>query len=455
MEQWIEQELASCQIGDKRLDKRYLEMLDKMNSSLGKSLPATFEDTSELIAAYRFLNNNKADYESLMAPHLVATKQRLADENVVLAVQDTTSLDFTSKRSSENMGHLEHKNRRGLLLHLTLAISPERVCNGIISSKIWTRDLATIGKKHKRKDLPIEEKESYRWIESQRQTAALAKEMPEKTFICIGDRENDIYEAFVQNLRTPYNVEILIRCTHNRKLSEEDEYGKLFNAIANSQSLGRIKVGLPARPGKKKRTAQLELRSKKVKLKAPLRPDSKLPEVEVTIVQAKEIKAPKGEKPIEWNLLTSLNALDYDSCLQIVNYYKCRWEIEIFFKILKSGCRVEDLHLEKAARLKTALALYMVLSWRVHYIMMLSRERPKMLADKVFDTIEIKAIYIMHEKKLPKKPPNLKTVAVMLAQTGGYLARKNDPPPGPKAFWVAFGKLTSNVLLINKLERYV
>jgi len=150
-----------------------------------------------------------------------------------------------------------------------------------------------------------------------------------------------------------------------------------------------------------------------------------------------------------------MNAPDYNSCKQIVNYYKCRWEIEIIFRILKSGCRVDDLHWEEAARLKTALALYMIMSWRVQYIMMLSREQPKMLAEKVFDRIEIKAIYIMREKKLPKKPPTLGTVAVMLAQTGGYLARKNDPPPGPKAFWVGFGKLTSNALLLIKLERCV
>ena len=456
MSNWAEQELASSNIGDKRLDTRYKKILNAIYAKIGNSFPSIFEKSSELIATYRFLSNKKIDYQTLLAPHMLRTKERISEDDVILCVQDTSSFDFTSKRSSEDMGHLEHWKRRGLLLHLTLAISPNRVNKGIIALKVWTRDIKTMGKRHYRKELPIEAKESYRWIESYQQVQALAKTMPDKQFICIGDRENDIYEAFVANAEAEEeNIDILIRSRHNRRLSEEFGGKKMLETIKKTKALGKVEISIPSRAGRKKRKAILEVRTQKIILKGLSRQDRQLPEVELTMIQAKEKSKNQKKSKIEWNLLTSIEANDLSSCIKIIDYYRSRWEIEIFFKILKSGSKIETLHLEKFDRLQRALAIYLIMSWRIHYIMMLSREYPKILAKEVFDEMEIKIIYIMRGKKLPKRPPRLGVVAQLLAETGGYLARKNDPPPGPKAFWQGFKELIRSAFIFYKLQTYV
>ncbi len=452
MEHWTEDELSTSNLGDKRLDKRYKEVLTKMSINVEKSIPGTFDSHAELIATYRFINNERTKSKNLLEPHLRSTKLRLSTDQVVLSVQDTTSIDFTRKKSSENLGHLESSKRRGLLVHQTLAITPERICKGIISSEIWTRDITKLGKRNKRKSIPIEEKESYRWLKSQQATEVLARDLPDKHFICVGDRENDIYEAFVENLSTPSNMDILIRCSYNRRLSSEESHVKLIDSIGVKPILGKLKVELKGRPGKKNRVAILEVRQVKRKLKAPFRKDRILPDIDMTLVQAKEINPPSDRDSIEWNLLTSMAVKDLSDAVTIIQYYKCRWEIEVYFKILKSGCRVQDLQLETASRLKTALTLYMILAWRIQYIMMLTRQLPNILANEVFSEIEIEAIYVLYKKKVPKKTPKLKIVATMLAQQGGYLNRKNDPPPGPKAFWVGFSKLSTTIMTIINLR---
>jgi len=168
--------------------------------------------------------------------------------------------------------------------------------------------------------------------------------------------------------------------------------------------------------------------------------------VNIYAVYAKEVRPPKGEKPIEWMLLTSLAVEDYKTAQAIVDWYRCRWEIEIYFRVLKQGCRIERLRLETDERLLNGIGIYLVVAWRVHTITMQSREWPEVSCEVLFSDQEWKTIYLMQQKKKPpKKPPTLRTMTRMLAQLGGFLARKSDGEPGIKNIWRGYRALMNYI----------
>ncbi len=195
--------------------------------------------------------------------------------------------------------------------------------------------------------------------------------------------------------------------------------------------------------------------SKRVCLSGPRRRKKGfLPDVPVTVILAVEENPPKGEEPIDWLLLTDIEVSSFKEAQEKLEWYSCRWQIEIFLNILKSGCQIEKLQLEARVRLESAVALYMIVAWRLLYIRTLNRLFPEMSCEAVFEKEEWQAIWLMSgDTALPKEPPPRQKIIIKLAMSGGYLNRKHDTPPGVKVLWIGMQQLQSFIAGFNVAKK--
>ena len=281
----------------------------------------------------------------------------------------------------------------------------------------------------------IEDKESLRWLEGYRRVCERQAELSETELIYLADREADLYEIFAEAHTQPVAAHWLIRGQHERKLADART---LRQALAEAPILEWIEFDLPKTEQRKAQRIAQSLRAVRVQLKAPRRPGGlKLPDVEITALLAQELNPPAGAEPIEWLLLSSLPVERPEQARELLSWYLCRWQVEVYFRILKSGCKIEELQLEKLERLEPALACYMIIAWRVLFLTMLGRECPELPCDVVFAEEEWQAIYIVAKRQPPpKQPPSLDEMIRMVAGLGGFLNRKCGGFPGPQTIWI-------------------
>ena len=442
-------ELKHMDVGDQRLTKRSIEVLETLGAQPQKSIPAACNGWSETKAAYRLFDNSKITAQAVLEPHYACTAKRIAEYPTVLCVQDTSEMDYTGKNDIQGLGPLNYESRRGLYIHPTLAITPERVCLGIIDSWNWSREAGSLGK-DKAASRPIEEKESYRWVEGYLRSCERQAELANTQLIYVADREADIYEIFEAHDKQAEQgcaADWLIRGQYNRLL---EKGGHLMESIEKTTPLGEIEFTLPAGRGRASRTVVQQLYCQRVTLKGVYRQQGRLQNVEVTAILARENNPPKGEKAIEWTLLTNQKLKTFEEVATRIQWYLCRWQIEVFFKVLKSGCKVEELQLEKMDRLEPALAFYMIIAWRVLYVTIMGRSCPEIPCDVIFDTEEWQAVYITtHRKAPPKTPPSLNEMVRAIATFGGFLDRKGDGEPGVQALWLGLQRVRDFALAIQ------
>lgn len=453
---WASEELSGINLGDKRLNHRSVKILDSLAGNPTHSIPAACNGYHETKAAYRFFDNDNVRPDKILAPHKKATLNRIKAESTILCIQDTTELDFSGQKENSGMGFLNHDARRGLYLHPTLAVTPDRVCLGIIHAETHRREQLqkhmTEAEKKAAKNLPIEEKESYRWLQSYLAACDIAKQFPEKTVVSIGDRECDFYEFFIaahDKQQAGSAADWLVRLQHDRTIKNNDgtEHEELINkklreAACRAPILGHIEFTLPARDGKEEREViqTVQVVSETILPPATLKTENK--SISVTAILTKEVNPPEGADPIEWILLTSIQTSGNQQAIEIIKWYLARWEIEIYFKILKSGCHVEELQLETEARMDACLTMYMIVAWRILYFTMLGRMCPDISCDVVFHEHEWKAVYEVRNKtKAPEKPITLNEMIILVGALGGHLNRKNDGFPGPKKMWIGMQKM--------------
>jgi Transposase DNA-binding/Transposase Tn5 dimerisation domain len=454
--EWIEEELAGIDLGDQRLNKRCRRVLERLAADPQASINGACHGWAETHAAYQFFDNDAVDEDRVLAPHRQATLQRMKSFPVVLLVQDTTELDYTRiKKKLSGAGPLDKPYRRGFYNHVQVAFTPQRLCLGVVSMRLWARDDETFDTCKQRKHTPLEEKESYRWLEAYRNACQIAEELPTTQIVSISDREGDIYECFLeaQQAGPPRRADWIIRASANRNLPKPDPetgsscYCKLFDAIAEAPVLGKRIVRVPKTPKHKARKAKVTVRAQCIRLKAPYRAGGRLPEIAINVVLVKEETPPEGEEPLVWLLLTSLPIDRLAAALRVVDYYACRWQIEVYFRVLKVGCKVEEIQLEAAERLRPCLALYEIVAWRVLYVTMLGREAPELPCSVLFTDEEWKSAWMIStDKAPPSRPPRLKVFLPLLAELGGYNGREHDGPPGPKALWIAIRRMTDFAL---------
>lgn len=470
---WVMQELAGIDLGDKRRDRRARQVLDQWAGNPTASIPQACGGWAETMAAYRLCDNEEAAPDKILAPHRDATIQRIRQQALALLVQDTTELDFTG-RAMEGLGPLGN-GRRGMLLHPMIAVTPERLMLGVLNAQFRLRpEMPQSGKRkeaeteneavERRRQTPIEQKESLRWLEGYRQACLVKEHTPETTIVCVADREGDIYECLEAYAKTPTHrrAHWLVRAAQDRRLewSETPEGtarhngGRLWEAARNAPVLGEVEFEVPEKknrrrrridPDKPDRTARKvtqEIRALRVRLRPPLRLKGSAEPVDLHVVYAAEVDPPGGQEPICWLLITTLPVHTFEDACRVLDYYVCRWQIEVFFRVLKTGCSIEKKQFDNAERLIRCVPFYMIIAWRVLYVLMLGRAYPSLPASVIFEDQEWRAVYVIVKRKAPpEKAPPLGEFVPMLAKLGGHLGRKGDGPPGPKVTWTAIQRM--------------
>jgi len=448
----VEGELATIDLGVERLNQRAKRLLRAFWEDPQASINAAAHGWAETQAAYRFFDNDQVQPEELLAPHQAATRERIKQHRVVLLAQDTTELDYSAHRPA-GAGPLTSEERVGFLDHSQVAFTPEGLCLGVVEVKLWARSAEGFGEGKQRQYDPLETKESYRWLEGYRRACDVARQVPGTQIVSVADREGDIYELFVEAAaQGAAAADYVIRAGKDRSLPQEREsgagYEKLREAMDTAELVALRELELPATPKRHARTARLEVRCQRVRLKAPYRQHTKLPAVEVNVVLVRELDPPADVEPIEWLLVTSLPMDTPEQVLRVVEYYTGRWPIEIFFRVFKSGCQVERIQLETAPRLKRCLMLYKIVAWRVLYLTMLGRACPDLPCNVVFTADEWMPVWKITQPKkpLPKAPPLLAAFLLLVGKLGGHNGRKHDGPPGPQALWTGIRRLTDFAL---------
>lgn len=458
---WAIDEMTTADLKDKRLNDRLREVLSQLADRPTASIPAACGGRADMEAAYRLFDNEKATFENILQPHAEATQRRIAAQPVVLLVQDTTEVDLTRPQQQvKGAGPLDGDSRRGALLHPLHAFTPDGTPLGTIAAEAWTREEETVCaslSRAQRAAKPIEEKESHRWVRTLQQAQAQTERCPHTQLICVADSEADIYEFVVQATNEPGRCDWIVRACQDRALLGENgrkSTDKLHDTLLAQPVLWTHTIQVRGRQAKvscekrgrrqprQSRSAEVEVRAGKVTLRPPYRPDRKLPPVTVNAVLVREINPPPGEEPVEWLLLTSL-PVDTDEAVRLlVQYYCVRWMIEVFFRVLKSGCRVEERRFEELDRLLNCLAVYLIVAWRTLYVCRLGRSCPDLNCEAVFEPAEWKSVWkVTRREDPPAEPPSLGTMVNLVAQLGGYVNRKRSDPPGPQTVWLGLQRM--------------
>lgn len=372
---WIEKEFGNVELGDERLNTRLLKLARGFYAQPGASLPQACNGRAETKAAYRFLDNKRVNMDTLLEAHYKSTEQRIRKESVVLAVQDTSSLNFTTHKATKGLGLLSTKTGGGLglQLHDTMAFSVEGTPLGLIDIQCWARDLEGKNKKQ-RAHRPIEEKESFKWLKSYHAAVELQKKCPDTTIISVGDRESDLYELFAETAKFKNGPKLLIRGEKTRMRHTSEGY--LWDVMAEKKAAAIQHLQVPRSGKRPVREAQLTLRFAEVTLKPPLSKEH-LPEIQAWAVYAREEKPPNDvENPLEWLIITTEPTKNIEKAIQILTWYAQRWGIEVYHRTLKSGCKIEERQFRDIDRIKSCLAIDLVIAWRIFFLTKIGREEP-------------------------------------------------------------------------------
>jgi hypothetical protein len=442
---WAEKEFISAELGDKRLKQRLVSITQAFLQHPAATIPQAMGDWAGSKAAYRFFENSKVSFAKIIESHKEATRDRLTESSVVLAIQDTSFVDYSSHPSTKGLGFLADENHRGLMIHPTLLVSPQGVPLGLIDLQILMRD--QIGVKEQRKFKTIEEKESHKWLESYRATAAFGLRHPDKQMVNVADREGDIYEFFHEALdhksREVHAPDVLVRAAWNRKVKSEQK--TIWPYMESKNIAGTVDMEVPRTEDQPSRKTTLNVRYAQITLSPPQRPrgGQKLQPITLWAVYVHEQQPPDALEPISWMLLTTVAVTDFSKALAVLRWYICRWLIEIYFKILKSGCQIEERQLEAAHRLKNCLAVDCIVAWRIFFITMIGRSHPDIPVSIILEESEWKALYSFVQKKPYTSDliPSLGDAIVQIGKLGGFLNRKGDQHPGVICIWRGMWRL--------------
>jgi Transposase DNA-binding len=451
---WVDHEVAGSEFKDERLGRRFCKLLGQIGSDMGQSIPLVCQDWANTKAAYRFFSNERVNEADILRGHFEATRERVtATKGPILVLHDTT--EFSFKRDKPELigftgvtglgtcrgGPIAVRTQCGILMHSSLAVTTVGLPLGLAAIKFWTRKKFKGARELKRKinptRVPIEKKESIRWLENLRQSTDLLA-APERC-VHIGDRESDIYELFC--LAKKIGTHFLVRTCVDRLAGEGDHtIADEMDEVA-VKGLHRVEIrddnGDPDQ-------AVLEIRFRKLRVLPPIGKQEKYPALTLTVIHAQELETPKRRKKIDWKLLTDLPVESRTDAIGKLKWYALRWKIEIFHKILKSGCKAEESKLRTAERLVNLIAVFCIVSWRVFWMTMLNRSTPNAPPQTALTDTEIKLLDHL-VKDRDGKSSRRKTLShyiVKVARLGGYLARVSDPPPGNIVMWRGLSRLT-------------
>lgn len=456
MSSWIQDELGRAQFNDKRLNNRFIKIATDLADKPSDSIHSASIDWAASKAAYRFFDNPEVESQKILKPHFEATRLRCANYKRIIIAQDTTYIDYTKHSKTKNLGKSFKSHGydiTGVCQHVGLALSERGLPLGLTYNRLWNRK-ETHQSQHERTSLDIQLKESYRWIECMRKSK---ERLENQDIVVVSDREGDIYEAFEEAY--DLDIDVVIRSQHDRNLEGDL---KIVELISTSRVRGRHKVVVPGSGNRKKQILALDLRFEKIELKA--RPSDQVShqnrhrnDLELYVVDASDVKA-----GVNWRILTTLVVESQEDAKVVLDIYSKRWNVELYFKSLKTGCRVEDCRLGEAGKLIKYIALMSVVAWRVFWINFVGRESPDSCCECVFVQSEWKTAWLMLNRKkikegkiskrnMPNSPPPLMEVIHWIAGLGGFLRRKGDGNPGLITFWRGWNKLQNGLEIYELL----
>jgi hypothetical protein len=458
----IQNEFTNIRLGDHRREARLLRLAARLAESPGGSVREACQGWDETVAGYRLLHGGHADMQTLLESHRQGLVRRaIQSRGDLLLLQDTTELDYTTHKALRGSGPISDQSRRGFFLHNRLVVDGEAaLVLGVASAHAWARRDDRHGVSERRKALPIQEKESMRWLEGYDDACRLAEELPGRKVIMVADRECDIYELYARWQESP-GADFIVRARYDRRLLDERD---LLETLRGAPLLGSFELEVERRVQRVKvkksklirvresRLAVMEVRAMPVRPRPPHRKGVKLPQVEFRAVLVAEKNPPGGQEPVQWLLFSTLPVGSYEEAMRIVDAYTHRWLAEEFHRVLKSGCRIEALALREGNALLAAIALYMVVAWRILYLRDLSRSGAQIPGTRFFTEAEARAACLILKSGTGNDPPTLGELTVMVAKMGGYAARKSDHPPGAQCLWRGLEKLRCYVEMGQALD---
>jgi len=450
---WSEGEADSEAFGDARLGRRFAELLRCFGDRMGATIPFACQDWASTKAAYRFFANPNVEEGQILSGHFEATKRRYASyDGPVLVLQDTTeftyqrrdphAVGFTKSVNSgrDEKGRLRHHAVCGILMHSSLAVTTDGLPLGLAAVKFWNREkfrgTAQLKRKINPTRVPIEAKESIRWLDNLRQSLNLLGQ-PERC-VHVGDRESDIYELYC--LAHELGTHFVVRTVVDRLAGAGDH--TVAAEMLDAASAGEHAIDVRT-DGDTVERIRFDIRTKRIRVRPPIGKQKRYPCLDLTVIHAAEIGTPQGRKPILWKLVTDIEVASLDEAVEKLRWYAMRWKIEVFHKVLKSGCRAEDAKLRTADRLANLLALFCIVSWRVLWMTMIARAEPDADPSTALTPSETAIL----DRLVPDAgnrgtgPHTLQFYITKLARLGGYLARNSDPPPGNTVLWRGWRRL--------------
>ncbi|MEO5969970.1 MAG: IS4 family transposase [Bdellovibrionia bacterium] len=463
---WFSKELSASEFGDQRLNKRFFSMGEKWSLSPERSIPQTFDDWPSVKAAYRFFENKKVTPEKILYSHFENTHQRLQTRKTVLIIQDTSFLSYGHHRNTKGLGKLGSNHRGdqkydnyGLIMHTALAVDPSGLPLGLVDQKIYARQaerhLPRTLSSMVRAKIPIEMKESIKWIEPMERLSLTFQNKLKTQIVHVGDREADFFELFWRAKQL--DASILIRCSHNhvvgsRSRKKKFVQEKLIEKARTQPAIGGYTVEIQETKDRKGRMARVEVSIGSFTLN-PERNHSLAKsnlniELSLHFICVREVRTPQGEQPIEWILLSNIESHNLESAIEKVQWYSCRWQIEIFHKILKSGFRIESCQINCAEKLSKSVHFMSILAWRVHWLTWIARIAPETPAAEILTPVEIAVINARFPKKISfsSQKGTIALYLVLIAQIGGFLARTGDGKPGIISIWTGWSRLADMAL---------
>ncbi len=441
---WVEEEFQDVRLPNRAKKKRVMSIVRDFFARPAASIPMACDTGAKLKGAYRFFGDERVKPSDILHSHIKQTLKRAEAHKVVLSVNDTTSMNLSTHEATEGLGCLSTgQGEDGYLLHDTVVFTTAGIPLGVLDAQTWARVPEEHGKKAKRKQRPIEEKESYKWLRSLEATAGAKTEAPGVEWVSVGDREADIYELFEHAQRQ--GVSFLVRSFHNRRVCEDT---KVWEVVDREVPVGKMRVFVKGK-GKAEREAELEIRFREVRIRHPKRENE---EVRLWAIRAKEVSPPKGEEGLDWKLLTNREVRDFEQACEKVQWYTVRFRIEVFHKVLKSGRRSEDRKLGSLDRLERCLALDMITAWRLMYLTMQGRETPSVASDLFFSEQEIEVLKLIKyrgEYAVNKsKGLSLREANLIIATLGGFIKGKGREP-GVEVMWRGIRRLADILIGVS------
>ncbi len=444
---WARRELGGAELGDPRRFERLVSVLEDFYARPNASVPqACYHSWGRLKGTYRLVNNDDISMRDILAPHYASTAARMNNEPVVLAVQDTTSLNYSTHAATPGLGTITNAadGALGLEVHDTLTFTARGVPLGLLDVQVWARDPAEFGKRHTRRKRPVEEKESYKWLTSFQAAAHAQRLCPHTRVVSVGDRESDVFELFELAHARDDHPALLVRASADRRVRSTGASGLLWKVVESQKKTELREVQVPRTAERPARRARLTVRFCAVELRPPRNGPAGRQPLHVWAVLAREEHPPHGVEPLEWMLLTTLEVRTFAQAMEKIDWYARRWGIEVYHRTLKSGCLIEERQLGTVTGLTNCLAIDMIVAWRILYMTRLGREVPDLPCTAVFTEDEWQSLCkVTHPNQpLPLEPPSLTEVIRMLSKLGGHIARKTDGPPGVESLWIGLMRLS-------------